>query len=90
MVGNRDFQRALEDGRRNQEVKVLIQNWCGHARIEKFGGTGMIEQMTGFPIGNHSMGCEQHLAKGAVPEALECSGKWHGVLREIQESRGNQ
>ena len=58
MVGNRDFQRAVEDGRRNQEVKVLIQNWCGYARIEKFGGTGMIEKMTGFPIGNHSMGCD--------------------------------
>jgi hypothetical protein len=44
-------------GQHNQEVKVLIQNWCGHATTEKTGGTGMIEAATGLAIGHHSMAC---------------------------------
>jgi hypothetical protein len=28
MTGERDDLKTVEDGRRNQEVKVLIQNWC--------------------------------------------------------------
>ncbi|WP_066269890.1 hypothetical protein [Hydrogenophaga palleronii] len=71
MTGERDYHRAVEDGRRNQEVKVLIQNWCGHARIEKFGGTGMIEAATGFPIGHHSMACDHAPAGGSATWHLE-------------------
>lgn len=71
MIGERDYLRAVEDGRRNQEVKVLIQNWCGHARIEKFGGTGMIEAATGFPIGHHSMACDHAPVGGSATWRLE-------------------
>src|SRR6185369_17361077 len=71
MSGERDYQRTVEVGRRNQEVKVLIQNWCGHARIEKAGGTGMIEVATGFPIGHHSMACDHAPAGGFATWRLE-------------------
>ena len=71
MVGDRDYLRTVEVGQRNQEVKVLIQNWCGHARIEKFGGTGMIEAATGFPIGHHSMACDHAPAGGSATWHLE-------------------
>lgn len=66
MIGERDYLKTVEVGRRNQEVKILIQNWCGHARIEKFGGTGMIEAATGFPIGHHSMACDHAPAGGSA------------------------
>lgn len=66
-----DIQRAIEDGRRNQEVKELIQNWCGHARVEKFGGTGLIEAQTGLPIGHHSMACDHAHASGMATWLLE-------------------
>lgn len=71
MVSERDYQRTVEVGQRNQEVKVLIQNWCGHARIEKAGGTGMIEAATGFPIGHHSMACDHAPAGGFATWHLE-------------------
>ncbi|MGU2444172.1 hypothetical protein ACTXHA_27545 [Burkholderia cenocepacia] len=61
----------MEVGQRNQEVKILIQNWCGHARIEKAGGTGMIEAATGFPIGHHSMACDHAPAGGIATWYLE-------------------
>lgn len=71
MFGDRDYLRTVEVGRRNQEVKVLIQNWCRHARIEKCGGTGMIEAATGFPIGHHSMACDHAPAGGSATWRLE-------------------
>jgi len=71
MIGERDYIRTVEVGRRNQEVKILIQNWCGHARIEKFGGTGIIEAETGFPIGHHSMACDHAPAGGYATWYLE-------------------
>jgi hypothetical protein len=71
MGGERDYLRTFEVGRRNQEVKILIQNWCGHARIEKIGGTGIIEAETGFPIGHHFMACDHAPAGGSATWYLE-------------------
>jgi hypothetical protein len=68
---DRKMDEALNVGRRNQEVKELIQNWCGHARIEKVGGTGLIEQSTGYPIGHHSMDCDHAPANGMGTWQLE-------------------
>lgn len=58
MREDRDIEQTIRVGERNQEAKRLIQNWCRHARVEKFGGTGLIEIQTGLPIGNHSMVCD--------------------------------
>ncbi|AIO83313.1 Uncharacterised protein [Burkholderia pseudomallei] len=54
MVAGRNYPRTVEVGQRHQEAKILFQNWCGHARIEKAGGTGMIAAAIGFPIGHRA------------------------------------
>ena len=54
----RDIKIATEAGERNLATMQLVRNWCAHARIKKFGGTGLIEQATGLPIGNHGLECD--------------------------------
>jgi len=61
---DRDFKIAAEAGERNRATMQLVRNWCSHVRIKKFGGTGMIEQMTGLPIGNHGLECDHATAGG--------------------------
>lgn len=68
---SRDIERAIHDGERNQDAKGLIHNWCRHARVEKFGGTGMIEMQTGLPIGHHAMVCDFASASGMATWLLE-------------------
>jgi hypothetical protein len=46
----RDIAETIKAGERNRDTMVLVRNFCAHARIEKFGGTGMVEQATGLPI----------------------------------------
>ena len=58
------IQRAIESGQRNAEGFTLVKNWCAHVRIERFGGVGMVEQMTGFPIGHHNLACDHAPAGG--------------------------
>jgi len=65
------MERTIRDGERNQEAKRLIHNWCRHARVQKFGGTGMIEMQTGLPIGHHSMVCDFAPASGMATWLLE-------------------
>jgi hypothetical protein len=60
----RDFKIAAEAGERNRATMQLVRNWCSHVRIKKFDGTGMIEQMTGLPIGNHGLECDHATAGG--------------------------
>ncbi|SDY65178.1 hypothetical protein SAMN04487939_104260 [Lysobacter sp. yr284] len=71
MSRDRDIERTIQDGERNQNAKRLIHNWCRHARIEKFGGTGMIEMQTGLPIGHHAMVCDFASASGIATWLLE-------------------
>lgn len=66
-----DIQKAIEAGTRNQEVKELIHNWCRHARVEKFGGTGLVEMQTGLPIGHLFMACDFASAHGMATWQLE-------------------
>jgi hypothetical protein len=61
---DREIRRAIEAGERNQKALELVRNWCAHVRIEKFGGTGLVEQMTGLPIGTHGLKCEHATAGG--------------------------
>lgn len=68
-----DIQRAIEAGQRNFEALELIENWCRHARVEKFGGVGLIEQQTGLPIGHHGMVCDHAPAGGISSYLLEDS-----------------
>ncbi|WP_329762803.1 hypothetical protein [Stenotrophomonas geniculata] len=71
MSRDRDIERTIRDGERNQDAKHLIHNWCRHARVEKFGGTGLIEMETGLPIGHHSMVCDFATASGMATWLLE-------------------
>jgi hypothetical protein len=64
MTGDREIANAIKSGERNREVTELIHNWCTHARVEKFGGIGIIEMQTGLPIGHHSMACDYASAGG--------------------------
>jgi hypothetical protein len=61
---DREFKMAVEAGERNRSTMELVRNWCSHARVEKFGGTGMVEQVTGLPIGNHGLKCDHAIAGG--------------------------
>jgi hypothetical protein len=61
---DRDIKIATEAGERNLATMQLVRNWCAHARIKKFGGTGLIEQATGLPIGNHGLECDHATAGG--------------------------
>lgn len=53
-----DIADTIKAGERNRDTTLLVRNFCANARVEKFGGTGMIEQATGLPIGHHSMCCD--------------------------------
>ena len=48
---DREIERAFEIGKDNEEVIQLARNWCGHLKVVKSGGTGLIEVQTGLPIG---------------------------------------
>jgi len=57
------IQEAIENGQRNQHVLELLHNWCGHVQARKQ-GVGMVDQMTGLPIGHMSLECPHARAGG--------------------------
>jgi hypothetical protein len=77
---DRDIERTILDGERNQDAKRLIHNWRRHARVQKFGGTGLIEMQTGLPIGPYAMVCDFAAASGMATWLLEESAvRFHGA-----------
>lgn len=64
MSEDNHIESVIGAGERNLATLELIRNWCKHAGIEKFGGTGIIEAQTGLPIGHHSMTCDHAAAHG--------------------------
>jgi hypothetical protein len=72
------IQEAITAGERNKEAMELIRNWCSHARVEKFGGIGIVEAQTGLPIGHHSMACDFASAPGmAMSDLAEAALDFH-------------
>jgi hypothetical protein len=65
MRSNEQIESAVAAGQRNAEVMKLVGNWCAQARAKRFGGIGMVEQMTGLPIGHFSMECD-HAPSGGI------------------------
>jgi hypothetical protein len=61
-------ERALEQGRRNEDAIVLIKKHCAHARVERspLMGHSMLEDMTGLPISGREMRCEYGRAATSV------------------------
>lgn len=64
MSNDRDIQKTIEAGEKNRRITELIHNWCRYAKVEKMGGTGLIEAQTGLPIGHHAMVCRHAPASG--------------------------
>ena len=63
-MDEQEYKKTIDIGKKNLYTKSLIENWCSHARIEKAGGTGLIEMQTGFPIGHHFMICDHTPREG--------------------------
>ena len=84
-------------GEHNQATVTLVRNWCAHARIEKFGGVGIVEQMTGYPIGPHGVICDYAPAGGMYSPDLamaaldfhdrHCVGCQHPKACRLSESQ---
>jgi hypothetical protein len=58
------IQEAVAIGEKNKRTLELLHNWCGLVRVRKHGGVGMVEQMTGLPIGHHFLECPHAPAGG--------------------------
>jgi hypothetical protein len=59
------IEEAYEIGEKNKQTAELVRNWCAHVSIKKMGGVGMVEQMSGLPIGPHALQCP-HAAAGGM------------------------
>ena len=65
MSSSRKTQQAIESGKSNAVGAHLVKNWCAHIRIERMGAGGLLEQMTGLPIGHQGVGCD-HAPRGGM------------------------
>jgi hypothetical protein len=61
---DRQVQRAIAIGEANKRVLELVQNWCAHVTVKKQGWGGLLEQMSGLPIGLRSLTCPHASAAG--------------------------
>jgi len=59
-----EVDRAIERGTRNQDILRLAHNWCAHLTVGPWGGIGLVEQMTGLPIGIKQFRCPYAKAAG--------------------------
>ena len=61
----KEIDRAVSQGQKNQRTEELIRNWCRNARIVRSGGVGLIEQIYGVPIGHMGIECD-HAPIGGI------------------------
>src|SRR6185312_14294801 len=72
------IEDAIAVGERNKRTLELVHNWCGHVRARRHGGIGMVEQMTGLPIGHFFLECPHAPAGGmAAFELSETALDFH-------------
>jgi hypothetical protein len=64
MVRDSHIEEAVRIGEKNKHTAELVRNWCAHVSIKKFGGVGLVEQMSGLPIGHHALQCPHAPAGG--------------------------
>jgi hypothetical protein len=57
MRSEKEFEEAIANGHRNRDAIQRILNWCSHARV-RCEARGMLAEMTGLPIGSHSIQCD--------------------------------
>lgn len=65
------IEKHLRTGRKNQQVAAKVTNWCQHARVERMGGGGLIEQIYDVPIGHAGIRCAHAPAGGMMCWNLE-------------------
>lgn len=70
---NEEIRSAIEAGESNLRAKSLLNNWCTHAEVSRFGGIGMIEASTGLPIGHSGVQCKFSKADSSYSWLLEDS-----------------
>ena len=58
-------------GNKNQSTAQRFQNWCRNARIVRSGGIGLVEQLTGVPIGHMGIECDHAPESGMHSWNLE-------------------
>lgn len=63
--------KAIRIGEENAVVIELYQNFCSNLEVERFGGTGLVEDQTGLPIGSRSFKCQYASAGGMAGMNLE-------------------
>ena len=68
-----EIHSAIEAGESNLRAKALLNNWCTHAEVSRFGGVGMIEASTGLPIGHSGVQCKFSKANSSYSWLLEDS-----------------
>jgi Fe-S-cluster formation regulator IscX/YfhJ len=61
---NDAIAKAFRIGEANAKIVALAQNWCAHLQIQRWGGTGMVEEMTGLPVGTRFFKCDYASATG--------------------------
>lgn len=66
-----EISDAVEMGERNKEVIELFRNWCAHVDVVIAGGVGLVEEMTGLPIGMRSFRCPHARGLGIAGMRLE-------------------
>ena len=68
-----DIKRATQLGQENKKVWELLQNWCRHISLENWGigGIGLVEQMTGLPIGHKYLKCPYAKQPGMATAVLD-------------------
>ncbi|QDL36479.1 hypothetical protein [Rhodoferax sediminis] len=66
-----EFERHVRTGERNKQILELVHNWCSHAEVRNHGGTGLIAQYTGLPLGMLGMHCDHAPAGGVAGWYLE-------------------
>jgi len=66
MNTDKKIQEAVAMGERNIKIAKLAQNFCRNLKVEKsrLGGTGIVEEMTGLPIGLMECRCQYARAHG--------------------------
>jgi hypothetical protein len=80
VASERRIEHVIQAGEQNRWTMELVRNWCAHARVEKFGGVGLIEAGTGLPIGHHSVRCD-HASEAGMKQWP--AGSWRPLLPTV-------
>ncbi len=64
-LSEKEIDRTISQGQKNQRTVERIQNWCRNARIVRSGGIGLIEQMYKVPVGLMGIECD-HAPIGGI------------------------